>query len=250
MVEEAVIIAGGFGSRLAGFHDLKPKGFITLENDVPIVKQSIDKLLEAGIKRIIIGTGHLAEYYNELAKQYSCVTTVHNANYANTGSMGTLEVAAKAVSGDCLLLESDLIYEKSGLKVLLDVPYPDVLLASGKTNSGDEVWVEISEEQTLVNLSKKKEELRSVFGELSGINKYSYQTLMDMCKYAESMRDVRPKMEYEEAMVNAGKIRGIHVHKFEKFIWCEIDDERQYWNAVKKVYPAIKAAEQKLTNLN
>ena len=87
--------------------------------------------------------------------------------------------------------------------------------------------------------------MKSVFGEATGLCKYSRQTLTEMCKYAESKHEVKPKMEYEEAMIYVGKTRDIHVLKFEKFVWCEIDDERQYWNAVKSVYPAIKIAEQK-----
>lgn len=245
MIEEAIIIAGGMGRRISGFHDAKPKGFISLENNIPIVEQSINKLLDNGIKRIIIGTGYCAEYYEALAKKYNCITTVHNPNYANTGSMGTLKIAATAVSGDCLLLESDLIYEKAGLRRLIDCPYSDVVLSSGKTNSGDEAYVEVSDRLSLVKLSKNKDSLKSVYGEATGLCKYSYQTLIDMCEYAESKQFENPRMEYEEAMCEIGKKRDIHVLKIENFIWCEIDDERQYKNASQKVYPAIKIAEQK-----
>ncbi|MBE6379503.1 MAG: phosphocholine cytidylyltransferase family protein [Lentisphaerae bacterium] len=242
MVEEAIIIAGGMGRRIAGFHDDKPKGFITLDPGVPIVKQSIDKLLAAGIKRVIIGTGYHSEYYEELAKEYDCVETICNTNYANTGSMGTLEVAATIVKGDTLLLESDLIYEKSGLKVLLDSPFESAMLASGTTHSGDEVYVEVDERECLVKLSKKREDIRESFGELTGLTKLSHPALMAMCRYAEERHESKPRMEYEEAMSSIDL--DVHVVKYDKFIWCEIDDPRQHANAMEKVYPAIKAAEQ------
>ena len=42
---------------------------------------------------------------------------------------------------DFLLLESDLLFEEEALISILNEQNNDVLLISGKTNSGDEVWI-------------------------------------------------------------------------------------------------------------
>ena len=140
MIKQAVIVAGGLGSRFGDRTKLMPKGFIEIEG-VAMVERSVQKLIASGVEEIIIGTGHCSEYYDELAKKYHIIKTVRNDNYANTSSMGTLEVCVPYIKGDFLLLESDLIYDSVGLKVLHNETLKNVILASGKSNSHDEVYL-------------------------------------------------------------------------------------------------------------
>ncbi|MBP5464975.1 MAG: NTP transferase domain-containing protein, partial [Treponema sp.] len=110
MIRQAVILAGGLGSRFGGRTKEMPKGFIEIDG-VPLVERSVRKLIAAGVEEIIIGTGHGASYYDELAKRYPCIRTVRNEDYAATSSMGTLAVCAPFVTGSFFLLESDIIYD-------------------------------------------------------------------------------------------------------------------------------------------
>ena len=57
MIKQAVIMAGGLGSRFGGRTEYMPKGFIEVDG-MPMVEQSVRKLIGAGIEQIIIGTGH------------------------------------------------------------------------------------------------------------------------------------------------------------------------------------------------
>ena len=138
MIREAVIVGAGLGSRLKDMTKDRPKGFLELEG-MYLVEMSIRKLIEHGIERIIIGTGYCSEWYDELAQKYPAIETVHNADYATTGSMGTLQVCAPLVKGDFLLLESDLVYDSIALFTLLNDSHRNVILGSGATNSGDEI---------------------------------------------------------------------------------------------------------------
>ena len=140
MIRQAVIVAGGMGTRLKEMTEFMPKGFIEL-GGLPIVEQSVRKLFAAGVEEIIIGTGHCAEWYERFAARYPGVVLVRNENFAATGSMGTLACCAPLVKGDFLLLESDLIYDSVALHALINESRRDVLLASGPTSSGDEVWL-------------------------------------------------------------------------------------------------------------
>ena len=126
MIREAVIVGAGLGSRLKDMTKDRPKGFLELDGSY-LVEMSIKKLLEHGIERIIIGTGYCSEWYEKLAKKYPAIETVHNANYAGTGSMGTLEVCAAKVTSDILLLESDLIYDSVALFTLLNDHHRNVV---------------------------------------------------------------------------------------------------------------------------
>jgi 2-aminoethylphosphonate-pyruvate transaminase len=148
-----------------------PKGFIEL-GGIPIVEQSVRKLFAAGVEEIIIGTGHCAEWYEKLAAKYNAGMTAGRANivlayneyYADTGSMGTLAVCAPLVKGDLLLLESDLIYDSIGLHVLINEGHTDVILASGATRSGDEVYLESDGKGNLTRHSKKQAEIAVLAG--------------------------------------------------------------------------------------
>ncbi len=243
MITQAVIMAGGLGSRLGQRTKDMPKGFLKIDG-TPIVEQSVKKLIAAGIEEIIIGTGHCKEYYEELAKKYPCITLAHNANYTGTGSMGTLAVCVPYVKEQALILESDLLYDSIGLNVLINDVRKDVILSSGKTNSGDEVYLQVDGNEVLMKHSKKKEELESVFSELVGITKLTRCTLDKMVVYMnEHLNDI-PKMEYEVAMSAVSSSGSpINVRKVEFYTWCEIDDENHLKRAVDIIYPHIKENE-------
>ncbi len=239
MIAQAVIMAGGLGSRLGAQTKDMPKGFLEI-GGTPMVEQSVQKLIAAGIEEIIIGTGHCREYYEELAKKYPCITLAHNANYKDTGSMGTLTVCSPYVEGDFLLLESDLLYDSIGLNVLINDARRDLILSSGKTGSGDEVYLQVDENCNLVKHSKNRKELDSVYSELVGITKLTKETLDLMVKYMNDHKSDIPKMEYEVAMtgVSSGG-HPIGVRKVEYYTWCEIDDANHLKRALDIIYPHI-----------
>lgn len=243
MITQAVILAGGLGSRLKGRTAAMPKGFLEIDGHA-IVEWSVQKLLAAGVEEIIIGTGHCSEWYDALAEKYHVIRTVKNSRYADTGSMGTLEVCAPYVKGDFLLLESDLIYDAAGLFVLMNENRKNVVLASGGTHSGDEVYLEADARHALLNLSKNKSEIHTVAGELVGISRLTKDTLTRMCRYAEAHRGDAPKLEYEHALLHAGGETPVYVRKLAYYAWREIDCEEHLLMAVNDIYPRIKESEE------
>jgi 2-aminoethylphosphonate-pyruvate transaminase len=242
MVKTAVILAAGMGTRLRERTKNQPKGLLVID-EKPIVEQSICKLIETGIERIVIGTGYLAEAYERLALQYPQIKCVRNHEYEKTGSMYTLYNLKDHISGDIFLLESDLIYEKNALDILIKHKEPDVIVASELTGSNDEVFIETDEHHMLVNMSKKRTELNSIYAELVGITKISYNTFQAMCNYAAASLNGHPTLDYEYALVGISKNMNIYVHKLNNFAWCEIDDEHQLLHAKHYIYPIIKAKE-------
>lgn len=248
MIRQAVIMAGGIGSRLQEKTAAMPKGFIEI-GGVPIVEQSVRKLFAAGVEEIVIGTGHCAEWYERLAKRYSGITLVNNYRYAETGSMGTLACCAALVQGDFLLLESDLIYDALGLQVLGNESHQNVILASGPTLSGDEVYLEADEQGNLTKQSKNRRLINRVAGELTGITRLSKQTLDAMVSYMNARLADEPKMEYETAMaaVSAAaenRNTAVFIRKIEHYLWREIDDAAHLDNAEHRIFPLIQEAEQ------
>jgi len=114
-VVTAVILAAGMGRRLADEYADSPKGFLALGGK-SIVEELIDKLVVVGIQRVVIVTGYLAEFYDELAaSRPGVLETVHNPHYFESGSGYSLYCARHLLDENFLLLESDLVRASSAL---------------------------------------------------------------------------------------------------------------------------------------
>ena len=236
MIREAVILAAGLGSRLKERTADKPKGFLKLGGLLPIVEWSVQKLISAGVERIIIGTGWHHEAYDALAAQYRIIETVYNADFAETGSLGTLVRCVGRVNHDFFLLESDLIYDAAALFSLANDDRPCVTLASGATKSGDEVWLETNALGFLTAASKDRAALGSVSGELVGISRLTPALLAKLVQYEKEIHAAAPKTDYESALAASGCVA---VQKIERLVWREIDDENHLRLAETQTLPHI-----------
>jgi 2-aminoethylphosphonate-pyruvate transaminase len=232
-MREAVILAAGRGVRLGALGLPRPKGFIELGGR-PIIERSLDCLARAGVERVVIVTGHQADFYRELALRRPGIELVHNERYADSGSMYSLYLARERAGRDFLLLESDLVYEPRALNRLTTA---DTLLVSGWTQSGDEVYVEARGDR-LTGLSKRRAELSGeVIGELVGISRLSGACLQAMCA-----RDTL-KLEYEQALVAAAREVPVRCALVPDLAWAEIDDASHLERARSRVFPRIEALE-------
>ena len=238
-ITTGVILAAGLGSRLADRTKEKPKGFIEVEGK-SLIERSISSLLEAGIQRIIVGTGYLHEHFDSLQKKYP-IESLRNPDYRVTGSMYTLYVLRHLINGPFLLLESDLLYENQAINYLVEDPLENVILASGATNSGDEVFIQASPQNSLQQMSKDRSLLKHISGELVGITKLSVTALKAMCSFAEEeyVKGNRA-MHYEDALVGIANDHQVNVKVVDDLIWCEIDDENHLSRALNIIYPKIK----------
>ena len=231
----AVILAAGMGTRLRSIGHQGPKGALVLHQRA-IIEDSIDRLSQAGIARVTIVTGYQSEYYAALARSRpETIQLVHNPEYANSGSMYSLYLARQEVDGDFLLLESDLIYEQRALTTLLQHPADNVLLLSGATGAGDEVYVAADPQQRLLAMSKRVQDLGpGIAGELVGITKVSSTLMEAMCGYAEACFAANDslRLDYEtDAMVAAAASVPVQCVTVADLLWSEIDDETHYRRA-------------------
>ncbi len=238
LVTQAVILAAGMGVRLKEFNKGIPKGFIVLD-DKPIIENSVDALLACGINDIIIVTGYMDEYYENLRCAYPQIRTVQNEKYSETGTMYSLWCARNFIKEDFILLESDLIYETKALSEILESPFNDCILISGKTEAGDEVFVE--EERGFVKqISKNRDELNSIAGEYIGISRISHTLYKTLIETAEEWFDENLNISYDmDCLVKVAAKNPLNILKLENLLWAEIDDLSQL-NKAKKVWENIK----------
>lgn len=247
MIDTAVILAAGMGTRLGGELAGYPKGFLCLGSQ-PIIEESISCLINAGIRDIVIVTGHGAKHYEQLAaNQDGIVRTVHNPSFADSGSMYSLYCARDVIDDAFLLLESDLIYEARALNALLSDSADDAVLLSGPTGAGDEVYVLTDETGNtrrgkLLDMSKDRQALgRNITGELVGISKISAELFDIMQRIAAAAFQQSLHFDYEtDCLVAAGQERPIACPLISDLLWAEIDDPGHLKRAREHIYPEIR----------
>jgi len=239
-ITQAVILAAGMGVRLKELNRGIPKGFISLADDVPIIEHSIEALLACGISDIIIVTGFMNEYYENLRSKYPQIKTVRNEKFSETGTMYSLWCARKLINTDFILLESDLIFETRAISELLESPVKNSLLITGKTEAGDEVYVE-ADGDSVKQISKDKKVLGSIVGEFIGVSRLSYDFYLMLIRAAEESFESDLKVNYDmDCFATVAEKTPLGFLKIENLLWAEIDDALQLKRA-KKIWKEIKS---------
>ncbi|ENN84651.1 nucleotidyl transferase/aminotransferase [Rhizobium freirei PRF 81] len=242
-IDTAIIMAAGLGSRISAFSRNAPKGFIPIAGR-PIVERSIAILADRGIRHIIIGTGYMASEYEALSSRISnvqidCVT---NLDYANSGSLETFLLCTERLGCGFLSLESDLLYDAKMIDRVLECPFPNVILASGQTGSGDEVYIQTDDRSRLVNLSKDRHALSRIDAELVGICKLDQGIPAAIEAWMAREGHKRPVgFHYEEGLVGIARSLPLHVEKTE-LQWTEIDTLEHLSRANAVIWPRIASA--------
>jgi 2-aminoethylphosphonate-pyruvate transaminase len=234
----AVVLAAGRGVRLGALGREIPKGFIPMDG-VPLIERSLGALRAAGIERALIVTGHLQEHYQSLvARLGPWVSLAHNPDFATTGSLASLACAAD-IDEPYLLVESDLLYEARAPRLLLEAPEADLLLASGPTGSGDEVYVAATNGR-LTDLTKRLEALQGPqVGELVGLTRISVSLHAEVLAEARRLFETTRMVDYETALVAAAARHPLSVLVVDDLVWTEVDDERHLARARTLILPAL-----------
>ncbi len=137
---EAIILAGGFGTRLRPCVDNLPKPLAPI-GDRPFLHYLLDYLYVNGVHRAIISTGYMAEYLEEtIGKTYRGMVIDYCREDSPLGTGGAIKKAlgmcrdkyAVAVNGDSFfdvdLFEMQKLHEESGCPITLaarEVPWAE-----------------------------------------------------------------------------------------------------------------------------
>lgn len=136
---KALILAAGYGNRMRPLTYTKHKTLLTVNNKT-IIGRIIDGLYDNGVRNIIVVTGYLADdLSNYLVKNYSNIKFefIHNPRYRETNNIYSLALAMTSteIDDDLILIESDLVYDSSVIKRIINSKYTNVALVD-KFRSG------------------------------------------------------------------------------------------------------------------
>ena len=104
-VDNAIILAAGFGRRLVPFTFDIPKGLLKV-NGTPIINRQIEQLIEVGITDITIVVGYLAEKFEYLIDEYN-VKLVYNSEYSTKNNFVSLYCVREQLKNSYILVADD-----------------------------------------------------------------------------------------------------------------------------------------------
>ncbi|MDR2490117.1 MAG: NTP transferase domain-containing protein, partial [Spirochaetaceae bacterium] len=156
---QAIILAAGMGNRLGKYTHDNTKCMLQIHGTT-LVERALDALAEAGIGKCIIVAGYKKENLAAfVGMQYKNIHIewVYNDIYHKTNNIYSLYLAKEHLAADdTILLESDLIFENSLIRDIVDFPAP-VAAAVAKWESWmDGTVVRIAEDGVISDFVPKK----------------------------------------------------------------------------------------------
>ena len=134
VIDHAIILAAGFGTRLRPVTDTVPKAMVSVKGK-PLLGYAIDRLLLAGVKKIIINTHYLPQVIADYitAHQDARLEVIHEPEILETGG-GIKNALPHLGQAPFYALNADSLWSERGpalLQQLADcyAPSMDALLA-------------------------------------------------------------------------------------------------------------------------
>ena len=231
---QAIILAAGMGRRLGELTKNNTKCMVEV-NGVKLIDRVLTYLSHLSLKRIVIVVGYKAEnLVNYIENQYGNLNVefVENPIYDKTNNIYSLALAKdKFKEDDTLLLESDLIYEESMLRLLVDNQQPDLALVAKYEKWMDGTMVTIDDDCNILNFISKKEFKQSEVDKYyKTVNIYKFSKNYINNQYLpllEAYCQMKGNNEYYEevlrvlTMIDKSSLKALPIGD-EK--WYEIDD--------------------------
>jgi len=200
----AVILAAGMARRLRPLTEHKPKCLLQIGSR-SLLERSVDNLVVAGIREIVVVTGYLSQMITEfLVARYPQLTFhfIDNTDYANTNNIYSLWLARPFVDGkDFILLDSDILYDGGIIGQVLSEK-ASILTVSRHPLGEEEMKVVVDEKGNIVEISKTCDPAAAM-GESVGIEKINADysaalyCLLDTMMNKEGLVDVFYELAFQ-----------------------------------------------------
>ena len=243
---KAVILAAGMGTRLKPLTNKIPKALIEIDGKT-LLERSLNSLDKNGINEAIIVVGFYGEAIKKrFGNKYKKIniTYIENKEYKKTGSMYSFSKTKERLDEDVILLESDLLYDPSAIKIVISSNFKDLILVANILKSNEDVYICTNNKQEITNLGKNipDEDKKQATGALVGISKFSKEFLKKLFERAEQhYKEKKLNYHYEENVFETSKLgHPVNAEIKKELNWIEIDNENDLKRAKEEVYPKIK----------
>lgn len=231
---QAIILAAGMGKRLKELTDDNTKCMVKV-NGITMIERMLKQLDKLNLSNIVIVIGYkgkeLVEYISTLNIK-TPIIYVNNEIYDRTNNIYSLYLARNyLMKEDTLLLESDLIFEDSVLKRILEDPYPSLALVAKYESWMDGTVVTLDKENNITNfLGKKQFKFEDIRNYYKTVNIYKFSREFSNSHYVpflEAYSKALGDNEYYEQVLKVITLLEkpeIKASVLENEQWYEIDD--------------------------
>ncbi len=142
-----------------------------------ILEMTIDNVLKGGVMDFVMVTGYrenmikdfISQKYPDLSIKY-----ITNSDYENNNNSYSLWMTMDHIQGDCILLDSDILFDFRIISKLLRSEHKDCLAVNTNHLLGvEEIKVIVDSTNKILHIGKELDPSNS-FGESIGIEKFSH----------------------------------------------------------------------------
>ena len=237
---QAIMLAAGKGSRLGKYTKNNTKCMLEVYGKT-LLERAIDALLLAGIKDFIIVLGYKGENVKkyirekELDKKINIIY-VDNDVYDTTNNIYSLYLAKDyLIKDDTILLESDLIYDVSIVKKLVDSKYDSAAVIAKYEEWMDGTVVTLNDEGFINSFIERKNfEYKNADNYFKTVNIYKFSKEFSerfYLPFLESYIKAYGNNDYYELVLKViSGLKEVKLHGFKLTgeDWYEIDDAQDY----------------------
>lgn len=237
---QAIMLAAGKGSRLGKYTKNNTKCMLEVHGKT-LLERAIDALLLAGIKDFIIVLGYKGENVKKYIREKGLdkkinIIYVDNDVYDTTNNIYSLYLAKDyLIKDDTILLESDLIYDVSIVKKLVDSKYDSAVVIAKYEEWMDGTVVTLNDEGFINSFIERKNfEYKNADNYYKTVNIYKFSKEFSerfYLPFLESYIKAYGNNDYYELVLKViSGLKEVKLHGFKLTgeDWYEIDDAQDY----------------------
>jgi choline kinase len=229
---QAIIMAAGFGSRIAEVTNNIPKSFLEI-NGEKLIERAIRLLRERKITDITVITGYKSELFVELLD--AKINFVNNPLYFCTNVLGSFACGMGHLNENFIFIHADTIFDESILDDLISADHAPIIIPVDFKSCVEEE-MKVTTKNGNVQLIHKSIELELAEGEFIGVAKIDKSILQPLKNAViEELKEKANHQDYFEAALQnlIDKNYPIKCISTENRPWIEIDFPEDFSNAQK-----------------
>lgn len=173
-VDNAIILAAGYGSRFEPLSHYIPKGLVRIKGEV-LIERLIRQLNEKKIKNVIVVVGYMAEKFDYLKEKYG-VQLIYNQDYRTCNNISSIYYARDYLK-NTYILGCDNWYSQNIFNKYEYDSYYSRLYSKGFV---DEYCVELDSDDYILSIKKGGRESWYTIGEIYFSEDLSMQIKNDL----------------------------------------------------------------------